>query len=139
MMEVSKRFLPVQNESHRMLVTRHIREHGKDVIIKALNLYIGLLEKGRIEKPVNSPVYFWNEGIEGYLNRVLQGEIKAQPKFLKRYCEECGELEYDKTKIPPSCPDCKGILYSPVEWASVQQSINPQPVGVVEDSEENDA
>ena len=139
-MEVSKRFLPVQTEGHRMLVTRHIRNHGKDAVLKACNLYLELLAKNQIEKRINSPIYWWNEGIEGYLNRVLQNEIKAQPKIIKRYCEEHGEMEFESDKVPQNCPHCAGILYGKIEYESVMQSINPKTEPeIVEDSEENDA
>lgn len=132
-MNASKRFLPAQTDMHRVYVTKHIRDHGKEVILEAVNLYWDLFSKGKIEKPVNSPVYYWNEGVYGWINRVLQERIKIEEtKTTTRYCY-CGSKEYETDKVPSYCPECDSILYSKVEWASVQQSENPQPE-VVEDS-----
>ena len=132
-MEITKRFLPVQTAEHRVYIAKHLRNHGADVVKRACELYWKLFSTGKIEKPVNNPVYFYNDGIYGWINRVLQETQKVeQQQTITRYCN-CGTKEYDKENIPSYCPKCESTLYSKVEWESVQASVNPQPQ-VVEDS-----
>ena len=134
-MEITKRFLPVQTAEHRVYIAKHLRNHGADVVKRACELYWKLFSTGKIEKPVNNPVYFYNDGIYGWINRVLQETQKVEPKIIKRYCIKHGEMEFESDKIPQNCPKCGDILYGKLEYNSVLNSLNPKTEPqVVEDS-----